>query len=412
MAYTKGWKAAHHERKRDTLKNSERKIPVMEKINTYLSECFESGATKPGDRLPSRSVLAKKFNVSLGTVSVALRRLAKKHPLKFVPGSGVFLSERDIDKGTFTIGLVGPFASQVARNQTSLIEQSYWANIAQSIMHCCDEQNLAMLVIPDTSQEPLDIDRIESFGASCLVTHGVSLRKETVFEFKRRGIPLLLGNRGDGSLSSLGASYVDYDVVGCFRDAVSIFNDRGHERIACIFLQSSDEAWATWRDAFCMEGTLRGLHLPPQDYCRMKSRGPILDTNYAKAGEFLCDQTKALLDLPKPPTAIFYHVESYLMESVLETLDKRGVEVGRDLSIMCLALADRDVQPQLSVFMEQAEALGRQMVETAVKLAHAPHEVFQIDVPFTFIDRGSIARIGAQAEVEVQSTQSGEHRSA
>lgn len=393
----------------EKLKNSERKTPVMEKINTYLSENFESGATKPGDRLPSRSVLAKKFNVSLGTVSVALRRLAKKHPLKFVPGSGVFLSESALDKGTFTIGLVGPFASQVAKNQTSLVEQSYWANIAQSIMHCCDEKNLALLVIPNTSQEPLDIDRIESFGASCLISHGVPLRKETVFEFRRRGIPLLLGNRGDGSLSSLGASYVDYDVVACFRDAVRIFNERGHERMACVFMQSTDEAWTTWRDAFCMEATLRGLYLPPQLYCRMKPRGSVFDEGYAKAGEFLCDQTEALLDLPEPPTAIFYHVESYLMESVLETLDKRGVEVGKDLSIMCLALADRDVQPKLSVFMEQADVLGRQMVETAVKLAHASHEVFQIDVPFTFIDRGSIARIGAQAEMEMQSTQSGDH---
>jgi len=391
------------------LKNSERKTPVIEKINTYLSEHFESGATKPGDRLPSRSVLAKKFNVSLGTVSIALRRLAKKHPLKFVPGSGVFLSERDLDKGTFTIGLVGPFASQIARNRSSLSARGYWANIARSIMHCCDEKNLALLVIPDTSQEPLDIDRVESFGASCLITHGVPLRKETVFEFRRRGIPLLLGNRGDGSLPSLGVSYVDYDVVACFRDAVRIFNERGHERIACVFTQSTDEAWTTWRDAFCMEATLRGLHLPPQLYCRMRPRGSVFDEDYAKAGEFLCDQTEALLDLPDPPTAIFYHIESCLMKGVLEVLNERGLEVGKDLSILCLALADRDDQPQLSVFMEQADVLGRQMVETAVKLADAPHEVFQIDVPFTFVDRGSIARTDAQTGAEERSTHSGAH---
>ena len=35
-------------------------------------------------------------------------------------------------------------------------------------------------------------------------------------------------------------------------------------------------------------------------------------------------------------------------------------------------------------------------VEVAQKLAGAPHEVFQTDVPLTFVDRGSVARLQAQ----------------
>ena len=49
--------------------------------------------------------------------------------------------------------------------------------------------------------------------------------------------------------------------------------------------------------------------------------------------------------------------------------------------------------PTLSCFVEPADVLGQQLVQTAQKLVEDPHGVFQTEIPMTFVDRGSVATI-------------------
>ena len=364
------------------------------RILEHLAYHIASGTIKEGDRLPSRSVLAEQFGVARCTVSLALRRLATRYPLDFQAGKGVFLSGKKENKRPFTIGMIGPYASEIACEKSMARSRGYWSAIVNSIMLSCEKHRHALLFVPDTAREPLDIDRIESLGVDCLISHGILLARETALELRRRGQPLLLGNRGDGSLPSLGFSYVDYGVVDMFRQTARMLCQEGHKRIAYVMVQPSDKAWKTWRDAFRWEAAECGIGVPPEAYCRMVPRD--IWTQEEGVREAFRKETAALLDLPEPPTGILFHLETYMVDGALAVIRSRGLELEKDISVVALALPGNEKDAEFGVFVEDAKALGEELVTTAVKLSRDPHEVFHIDVPMRFV-RSEAAGAGGLA---------------
>jgi len=357
---------------------------VVEKIEKHLAASIASGAIGYGDRFPSRSDLAEQFKTSLTTVSNAFQRLSKEHNLKYVTGKGVYLTEKTSEKKLLTIGLIGGGA----RSGQQHPNDPYMGTVAHSLIMYAGDHNYALLAIPQTSEEPLDIDRIEDFGVDCLISHGVPLCKQTVLEFRRRGIPLVLGHRGSGNLPLLGASYVDYDNRGLYGQAVRQFHDCGHQRIACVMAQSSDDAWTSWCDAFVLEATKCGLYYPYDDYIRVLKR----DASHTETdmADFFRRETLALLDMPAPPPAIFYHMYTPLLESALAAIAERGLVVGKDISVIGLAAEGREALSPISIYVPQADTLGFELIEAARKLTADPHGVFQVDVPLAYIDKGSV----------------------
>lgn len=110
---------------------------------------------------------------------------------------------------------------------------------------------------------------------------------------------------------------------------------------------------------------------------------------------FLAEQTEALLNLPEPPTGILYDVQYPQTRQALALLEKRGLRLGQDLSAMAHATSIEGVRPPLSVFVARLDIVAQKLVETALELAHDPHKVFHVDVPFDFQDNGSVAIPGA-----------------
>ena len=109
----------------------------------------------------------------------------------------------------------------------------------------------------------------------------------------------------------LGVSYVDYDWGASFRQAVQTFCAHGHKRIAmCLSGWMSNGGGHAWRREFIMEAVAHGLDYPIIDYCR-SSR----DWQYV---DFAVQQTEILLDMPQPPTAIYYKAPHHEMAPVFE----------------------------------------------------------------------------------------------
>ena len=50
------------------------------------------------------------------------------------------------------------------------------------------------------------------------------------------------------------------------------------------------------------------------------------------------------------------------------------------------------------MLLEPAEILGTELAEAAVTVAKDPTEIIQIDVPFQYVDKGSIATVGPEIE--------------
>ncbi|HHH75601.1 MAG TPA: GntR family transcriptional regulator [Phycisphaerae bacterium] len=361
---------------------------AVEKIEKHLVASIASGAIGYGDRFPSRSDLAEQFKTSLATVSSAFRRLSKEHSLEYVAGKGVYLTEKTSEKKLLTIGLIGPGASGYAAGQRHLDDQ-YWGAIAYHLLRHAGEYKCALLAVPETSEEPLDIDRIEGFGADCLISHSIPfLQKETVLELRRRGIPLVLGNRGGGELPLLGASYVDYDTANAYRGAVRQFHNCGHQRIACVLAETSDAAWKRWRDEFVLEGSELGLQYRYNDYTRVLTREE--PHSEAEMQDFYMRETLALLDMPEPPTAIFYHTYTPLLEATLAAIADRGLVLGKDISVIGLINEGAEASSPISAYVQKPDMLAVKLIETAQKQVNDLHGVFQVDVPLAYIDKGSV----------------------
>jgi len=287
------------------------------KVALYLTREIESGRYAPGDRLPPRADLAREFNLSESAISCALKLVSRKHPLTFVPGRGVFVKKTEPETRTITIGLIGRYAKEFARTtgRGPGASFSYYRPILQNIITHANRRHCALVAIPRTDAEPLDVERIVSYGVKCLIClicHGVYPRWETCVELKRRGIPLVLGHRGDDSLPRRGVSYVDYDWAGGFRQAVRLFYERGHRRIGfCAAAQATGGGHVLWRSAFLLECAELGLPHPAR-YCRI---GPHGDYH-----EVVAREVRHLLTLPDPPTAIIVKCPWYHMEPFFEVL--------------------------------------------------------------------------------------------
>jgi GntR family transcriptional regulator, histidine utilization repressor len=77
--------------------------PPYEQIKRYVTEHIANGTWKPGDAIPSETVLVKEFGVARMTVSRALRELTSERVLTRVQGSGTFVAPRDYESTVLEI---------------------------------------------------------------------------------------------------------------------------------------------------------------------------------------------------------------------------------------------------------------------------------------------------------------------
>jgi len=356
---------------------------ATDKVVSHLLAEIENGKIKPGDKLPSRTRLAQNFSVSLPTVTEAYRRLSENDLVTHVPGKGVYLAGENKQRTyPMTIGVVGMFAS---RSGLAVMEQKgYWAGLLSSLTLHAHEKDYGVLLVPGTAKEPLDLNRVRAYRPAAVISIGIQLSAETVIEFRRRGIPLLLGNR---HLENLGVSYVDYDNADTFRRVVRLFYERGHRHIAALVTAASVPAvQERYRNCFYMELAACGCSYRYNDYWR------VLPSDGGRAGleELGHDTTLALLDMPKPPTAIYCRGPE-MADGVASAAAERGLKIGRDMSIIMSATFGEE--GPYSAFLAPHDELGKKMVMAVEKIVGDPHEICQIDVPTQLFQHNSWIKV-------------------
>lgn len=371
-------------------RHSAGKGTITHKLAAYLRGRIKRASVKPGDKIPSRSALARHFHVSLPTVTAAISMLSKQGLVEFVPGKGFFVPVKGARQPRpLTIGLIGWYASRQAGSLPEF--DHYWKAIYWSLVAEAATRGFGLSLIPGTDHEPLDIEKILSHRPDALISHGICLRWETVHELRRRGVPLVLGNR---HLVEYGVSYVDDNAAKGFHDAVRIFSEHGHRRIACIlvrpFIRAEEERW---RQAFEMELVRQGCFHGSGRYWRVLTANPESDLAGAleKFGESALGE---LLDSSTPITAV-YCLGSAIAAGAVKAAAERGLKVGEGISIIDDATSEDETS--LSTFLSPCEELGVTLIETVTKLLKDPLGVYQLDVAKRFLDRVSIARVKPDA---------------
>jgi len=352
----------------------------------HVSSAIETGEIAQGDRLPSRSDLAERFGVHPTTVGLAMKILGEKYPLEFLPGKGAFLGPSRAKTRTPTLGVIGLFPSQIPEHGLGL-EETYDGAVLRGLLLAAEEELCSVVYIPGSSALPLDIDRIAAQGADSLFVFGLPKDPEMIAEFRRRGIPLILDMPGDGRASAHGASVVCEDVDGVFREVVNLFRSRGHRRIACVTRDSIDHSGPRWRDAFYAECVAAGLGGVSPDSFKLFG----LEETGCDWPAILAREVLAALDGPQPPTAFFIRAAPPVLKDLFAALRDRGLTIGRDVSLVCDIMPAAEAATPVSAFVHDYREWTRAVIRTARQLLDEPWRVVRRDIPFRFVDRGSIA---------------------
>jgi LacI family transcriptional regulator len=194
----------------------------------------------------------------------------------------------------------------------------------------------------------------------------------------------------DRSIAGYDGDLVQGDSVGGARGLIEHLIGLGHRRIGMV-TETSDVSTA--RDRLQgYEEALEAAHIPFRPELIVEASAIDVDAAH--------DATLQLLDLVDPPTAIF-SVNNIAVVGVAEAARKRGVEIPRDLALVCfddIEHASRFL-PFLTVMAQPAETFGTIATQLLLdRLAGRVSEPRRVVVlPADFIVRESC---GAHARVD------------
>ncbi|WP_420454368.1 LacI family DNA-binding transcriptional regulator [Rubrivirga sp.] len=299
--------------------------------------------------------IAERVGVSVSTVSRVLNKKATSHRISTDTESLVLQAARDLDykanhlarglrlSQTNTIGVVAPdvsnpfFARVVKRIQTRAHALGY------SLIVCDSDESLDL--------EVEQVNLLYRKRVDGLIAMPVGQHFEHFEEWAGREVPLVLVDRGTDALE------VDSVIVDNYRgafEATEHFLDHGHHQIAVVQglggTSTNTDRLAGYHDALAARG------VSADD--RLLVGGDFGEaTGYAATGH--------LLDLDRPPTAIFATGDLITL-GALQAIDERGLSIPDDVSL--ISFDDFDFAPFLRCPLTAVEQPKGPMGEAAVDL--------------------------------------------
>ena len=157
-------------------------IKIRSLVNAVTDEIINQikfGKLKPGDKLDSQRVLAKKFNVGIGCIREAIQALNHSNIVEVKPGKGVFISEISIESSLNPIRVIVPLADV---NKEKLIE--LWnarmalerGAITDIIANIKNEELLELKKIFNSMSDLLEEKDIDSYNYEDLKFHSFLIK--------------------------------------------------------------------------------------------------------------------------------------------------------------------------------------------------------------------------------------------
>ena len=367
---------------------------LIEKIGRHITGLIDRDEVGDDGRLPSRNDLAELFGVHPTTVTLALRRYSGPHKLITLAGKGVYVQRGAASPRALRLGLAGSFASGMVQGLKDPLGPMYWDPIVTNLVRAATDRGHSVVAMAKPKVGASWLDEIKEAGVDCLITHRLPWTPEEIVEFRRRRIPLILGNCPGRELARVGCSYVDFDCEGEYRSAARKFLELGHRRVACFLSGGIDPTLRNvWREAFILEMVSAGVFYP-YDECFMAfphSEQPGLPSQ--ATAEALAQRVyssfQSLLDMPEPPTAVFAHMSHNWAKLLAKAAAERGVRLGQDLGLICYSMKGAEDQASCSVLVGDPAAMADAFVSAAETLSGDPDNVVQVDVPSEFRDGGT-----------------------
>jgi LacI family transcriptional regulator/LacI family repressor for deo operon, udp, cdd, tsx, nupC, and nupG len=225
------------------------------------------------------------------------------------------------------------------------VEDVAYAN-QYALLLCNSDENL--------EKERFYLDVMSAESVDGIVLPPFSETDDAVIEMVKTGMPVVCVDR---SLSKAKTDLVEVDNYRGALDAVNHLLDKGHTSIGLIegrtHVSTSRERRRGYVDA-------------------MGARGIALRKELVRAGDFKQESgrvlTNELLDLRRPPTALFV-VNNLMTIGALSALHQRGLRVPADVAVVGfddIPWAEA-LDPPLTVVRQPAYDVGRQAMELLLK---------------------------------------------
>ncbi|CAN5594178.1 LacI family DNA-binding transcriptional regulator [soil metagenome] len=299
--------------------------------------------------------VAERAGVSVSTVSRVLSNQGEKYRIRQETEDRILTAAKELKyranhlarglrlSKTNTIGVLAPD-----------ISNPFFAHIIKRIQSAAHELGYSIVVCNTDESLDLEVEQVNLLyrkRVDGLIAMPVGLHYEHFSDWMEKGLGLVLLDR---CFDSLDASSVTVDNYKGAFEAVTYLADQGHERIAMI---------QGLQGTYTNTARIRGFR------DALDKRGIEIDERLIVGGDFRREngyvETKLLLNLPDPPTAIF-GMSDLITLGVLEALAEEGLRIPEDLSL--ISFDDFDFAPflrsPLTVVRQPKEMMG----ELAVKL--------------------------------------------
>lgn len=246
-------------------------------------------------------------------------------------------------KKTHTMGLVVPnIANPFFAHVTSMIQTSAY-HLGYSLIVCNTDENLV--------KEVEQIELLRSKGVDGFIIMPVGIQFRHILQLLKDRIPLVLLDRCTEEIKA--SSVVVDNHLGAFQ-AVEHLIQHGHKRIAII--QGIPKTFTSNMRLEGYKSALTKHKIPVQEHL-------IVGKDFRKETGYI--ETKLLLNLEKPPTAIFT-TSDLITLGCLQAVFEEGLRIPEDVSIV--SFDDIDFAPYLSTPLTTVHQPKKLMGEIAVKL--------------------------------------------
>jgi LacI family transcriptional regulator len=299
--------------------------------------------------------IAAKANVSVSTVSRVLSKQAKKYRISKNTEQLVLRTAKELNyrpnhiarglrlKKTQTIGLVVPDISNPFFAYVTRVIQTFAYSAGYSLIVCNTDENI--------KTEVEQIELLRSKGVDGFIIMPVGVKYDHLEELLYDNIPIVLLDRCFDELQT--NSVVVNDYKGAFQ-AVEHLLAYGHKRIAIV---------QGLANTYTNSARLKGYKDALAKYNIPLDENFIVGNDFRKENGYI--ETKILLKLENPPTAIFT-TSDLITIGALQAITEEGCKIPDNISLV--SFDDTDFAPFLSAPLTAVSQPKELMGEVAVKL--------------------------------------------
>lgn len=325
-----------------------RKLRIREQIAAEIRRRIAGGIYAPGTDMPTERELAREFETSRTTVSLALASIRESGLIAMAPGRGTRVLAFSERPALGTVGIFYAVKPPFSYKPAQMIDPM--EEILKRHQH-----DIQFVFGPERSSR-MTIDEASRTFAGALFIEGLGY-EGLMQEMAERRFPFVVANlEKDFDYS---CTWVDHRKTT--RTAVGLLAALGHRRIALL---TRPREKFFYGKAFA--GYQAGLEDAgiPLDMARVLVVESV-DSPVDSVGAYL--KTKELIQTHPEITAIVA-CRDYLAGGACRAITEAGLTVGRDISVIGF---DDTTWPQeppsLTTFMEPMEALGRIAAEMLIQ---------------------------------------------